>query len=240
LLEKYPDKDADTLRQIVMADVSKMSDLEVLVKHQKIDMPSLAESDIEVVLKDKYGIDPDTKPEEWSSIARTKLAIDAQSARANIKSLTNGIEMPKTVSKEQRDLEASQVLQNRVKNTSPLKEEFTKFDTFEKGGFKYDVPAEAKAKLPAMFDAMFVEAGMEATPENLQTAKDMRDGQFLLDNFEKIIEVAVKQGQTEIQKKLDEALNNTTPPNTATATDNGKPTNQLPGPGLDKLLENWR
>ena len=38
LLAKYPDKDPYTLQEIVMADVSKMSDIDVLVKAQKIRM----------------------------------------------------------------------------------------------------------------------------------------------------------------------------------------------------------
>ena len=206
-----------------MSDVSKMSDLQVLVKNQKIDLPNLAESDIELALKDKYGIDPDTKPEEWSSIAKTKIAIDAQGARANIKTLTSGIEFPKAVTKEQRDADAATALQKRIQATDPLKTEFTTFDKFKKGAIDYDVPADFKTKLPDMFQAMFIDAGLEPTPENKATAMELRDMTFLYQNIDKIIEVKVKEGQTEIQRKLDEALNNTKPPNTKTATDEGSP-----------------
>jgi hypothetical protein len=165
--------------------------------------------------------------------------MDAETARASIKSLTTGIELPKTVTKEQRDLEASANLKKRVETTAPFKADFITFDKFKRGNIDFDVPApvETKNRLSAMFDAMFIESGMEPTPENLQTAKDMRDGQFLLDNFEKIIEIEVKKGQTEIQKKLDEALHNTQPPNTKTATDEGNVKSDLPGPGLSKFLE---
>ena len=223
LKDKFPDKDENALREIAMSDVSKMSDLQVLVKNQKIDLPNLAESDIELALKDKYGIDPDTKPEEWSSIAKTKIAIDAQGARANIKTLTSGIEFPKAVTKEQRDADAATALQKRIQATDPLKTEFTTFDKFKKGAIDYDVPADFKTKLPDMFQAMFIDAGLEPTPENKATAMELRDMTFLYQNIDKIIEVKVKEGQTEIQRKLDEALNNTKPPNTKTATDEGSP-----------------
>jgi hypothetical protein len=238
LKDKFPDKDENALREIAMGDVSKMSDLQVLVKNQKIDLPNLSESDIELALKDKYGIDPDTKPEEWSSIAKTKIAIDAQGARANIKTLTSGIEFPKAVTKEQRDADAATALQKRVQETEPLKAEFTSFDKFKKGDIDYDVPADFKTKLPDMFQAMFIDAGLEPTPENKATAMELRDMTFLYQNIDKIIEVKVKEGQTEIQKKLDEALNNTKPPNTATATDEGSPQDNRRG--LGAFLEDMK
>lgn len=228
LLEKYPDKDPDALRQIVMADVSKLSDLDVLIKEKKIDLPTLSETDIREALLDKYGIDPDTKPEEWSSIVKTKIAIEAQSARANIKSLTEGIELPKAVTAEEREQQAQAELQERIRTTEPLKSDFLAFDKFKNGDFEYDVPAEYKQKLPEMFQALFIDAGMEPTAENLETAKYMRDALFLQDNFQKILEIAVKKGQTEIQAKLDEALNNTQPPNTVDKAEDTQ-TETLPG-----------
>jgi hypothetical protein len=232
LLEKYPDKDPDVLRQVVMADVSKMSDLDVLVKNQKIDLPNLSESDIKAVLLDKYGIDPETKPEEWSSISKAKIAIDAQGARANIKALTTGIELPKAVTKEERDAQAAQLLQQKIQATEPLKAEFTQFDKFKSEDFEFDVPSDYKSKLGDMFQAMFIDAGMEATKENLDTAKEMRDALFVLNNFGKIKEVIAKQAQVDLQKKLDETLNNTKLPNTATATDENTQRDKLPGKSL--------
>ena len=238
LLEKYPDKDPETLRQIVMSDVSKMSDLDVLVKNQKINLPNFTESDIKSALLDKYGIDPETKPEEWSSIAKVKMGIDAQEARTNIKTLTNGIELPKAATQEERDRIANENLQKRITESEPLKKEFLQFDKFKIGDFEYDTPADFKSKLPDMFDAFFIQAGQEATKENLQAAVELRDAMFLHQNFEKIKEVISKGAQTEIQKKLDEALNNTKPPNTATATDVGAPTDQRRG--LGAFLEDMR
>lgn len=238
LIEKYPDKDPFTLQEIVMADVSKMSDIDVLVKAQRINHPNIAESDLRAAIYRKHGIDPDTKPEEWDSVTRAELTMSADDARVSIKTLTNGIELPKTVTKEERLAAESKAIQERQKAVEPLKAEFTTFDKFKIGDFEYDSPADFKGKLPEMFEAMFVDAGMEPTKENLQTAKDMRDGMFLLQNFEKIKEVIAKQAQTEIQKKLDEKLNNDQLPNTATATDEGGQEQTLPG--LSKFLEDNR
>jgi hypothetical protein len=235
LLTKYPDKDPFALQEIAMADVDKMSDLDVLVKNQKINHPRLAEADIKAVLFKKHGIDPETKPEEWDSIARTEIAMDAENARANIKALTNGIELPKTATKEERERQANESLQRRTQAVEPLKAEFSAFDKFKIGDFEYDPSSDFKAKLPDMFQAMFIDAGLEPTDENKKTAIELRDMTFLYQNFDKIKEVITKQAQTEIQKKLDEALHNTQPPNTATATDEGGNVQTLTG--LGKFLE---
>ena len=240
LLEKYPDKDPFALQEIAMADLTKMGDLDVLVKNQKIDLPTLSEKDIREVLLDKYGIDPESKPEEWSSISKAKIAIDAQGARANIKALTNGIELPKAVTTEERKRVADENLQRKLQATEPLKAEFTNFDKFKSGDFEFDVNADYKSKLGDMFQAMFIDAGMEATKENLETAKEMRDALFVLNNFGKIQEVIAKQAQVELQKKLDEALNNTKQPNTTTASDDNANRDELPGPSLSSAFANNR
>ena len=231
LLAKYPDKDPYTLQEIVMADVSKMSDIDVLVKAQKINHPNIAENDLKAAIYKKNGIDPDIKPEDWDSVTRAELAMSADDARATLKTLTSGIEFPKAATKEQRDADAAQALQKRIQATDPLKTEFTTFDKFKKGAIDYDVPADFKTKLPDMFQAMFIDAGLEPTPENKATAMELRDMTFLYQNIDKIIEVKVKEGQTEIQRKLDEALNNTKPPNTKTATDEVSPQDNRRGLG---------
>jgi hypothetical protein len=238
LLAKYPDKDPFTLQEIVMADVSKMSDIDVLVKAQKINHPNIAESDLKAAIYKKNGIDPDIKPEEWDSVTRAELAMSADDARATLKTLTSGIEFPKAVTKEQRDADAAQALQKRIQATEPLKAEFTTFDRFKLGDLEYDTPSDFKAKLPDMFQAMFIDAGLEPTPENKATALELRDMTFLYQNFDKIKEVIVKQAQTELQKKHDEELNNTKPPNTATATDEGSPHDNRRG--LGAFLEDMK
>jgi hypothetical protein len=138
------------------------------------------------------------------------------------------------VTKEEREQAQTKAMQDRIQQTEPFKAAFTSFDKFKKGDFEYDVPSEYKSKLDDMFKAYFIDAGQEPTKENLQAAIELRDSLFLYQNLDKILEVAVKKGQTEIQKKLDEALNNTTPPNTATATDESG--QQATLPGLSKFL----
>jgi hypothetical protein len=242
LLDKYPDKDPFVLQEIAMSDLSKMGDLDVLIKEQKMDLPTLAESDIRVALLDKYGIDPETKPVEWSSIAKTKIAIDAKGARANIKSLTSGIELPKTVTAEERQAKEAEDLQKRIQATEPLKAKFSQFDKFKDERIPelgdYDVPSDYKSKLGDMFQATFIDAGMEPTEENLQSAIDLRNAFMVYENLPKIWEIAVKHGQTSVQKKVDAELHNDVQPNTTTATDDNDLEPKLPGKSLSAALAN--
>lgn len=243
LLAKYPDKDPFVLQEIVMTDVEKMGDLDVLVKNQKINHPKLQENDIKAVLFKKYGIDPETNPTDWDSIAKTEIAMDAESARANIKALTSGIEMPKTASKEELEKAQQATLQKRITDTAPIKEEFVKFDKFKDPrieDFDYDVPNDYKSKLGDMFEAMVINAGMEMTPENKEALMELRDSLLLKQELPKIWDIAFKKGQVSVQKKIDEELSNNKLPNTTTKTDIEGTKDDLPGPSLSSFFENNR
>jgi hypothetical protein len=219
LLEKYPDKDANVLQEIVMADVDKMGDLDAVAKERKIKYPSLNLADIKAVILSDLGVDTETKPEDWDSLAKSKLTMMAGDARENIKKLTQGIEFPKIVTQEERRKQAEEEQSKKIEILAPLKESFSKFDKFSHEGFDFDVPNDYQSKLPDMFDSMFIKAGMEPTQENLQSAVELRDALFLLQYFPKIREVIAKEAETKLQAKHDAELNNTQPPNTATMTD---------------------
>jgi hypothetical protein len=108
-----------------------------------------------------------------------------------------------------------------MQDISPVREQFTKFDKFSLGDFEWQVPDDYKQKASEMFNGMFIDAGLDMNEQNLATAIRMRDSNFLYENFGKIREAIVKQAQTDLQAKIDADLHNDTPPNTATATDQG-------------------
>jgi hypothetical protein len=237
---KNPDKDAVLLYEIATTDVSKMGDFDVLVKAMKMFIPNLPNggAGLRDVLYEKYGIDPEIDPKDWDDKTKTKIAIDAAMERNRISDFKKGIEMPKVISKEEREKFQAETLAKRQQSLSPVKEQFTKFEKFQHEEFEYDVPAEYKEKSAEMFDGMFIDAGLEMNEENLKTAIQLRNSNFLLENFGKIKEVIIKQAETALRAKIDEELHNTTPPNTATATDQNTG-QELPGIGnLISTLKN--
>jgi hypothetical protein len=241
LLEKYPDKDPDTLREIAMSEVSNLSDIDAVVKAHKIRLPKANEGDLKAAVLSDLGIDPTATSEEWDSVAKTKLSLRAADARDLLNQIKQGIELPKVVTKEERDRVANENLQKRLTSISPLKDEFSKFDKFKDErieGFDYDVSNEYKSKLPDMFQAMFIEAGMENTPENKAAIMELRDALFVRQELPKIWEIAFKKGANSVQAKIDEELSNKKPPNTLTRTDIETSNEDLPGPGLSKFFAN--
>jgi hypothetical protein len=241
LLDKYPDKDPDTLREIAMGDVAGLSDIDAVVKAHKIRLPKANEGDLKAAVLSDLGIDPTTLSEEWDSIAKTKLQLKAADARDLLNNIKQGIELPKTVTKEERDRVANENLQKRLTSIAPLKEEFSKFDKLKDErieGFDFDVPNDYKSKLPDMFQAMFIDAGMENTPENKAAVIELRDALLLKQELPKIWDIAFKKGANSVQAKIDEELGNKVPPNTTTRTDIEASKDDLPGPGLSAFFAN--
>jgi len=238
---KYPKSNPYLLQEIAMTDVNKMGDLDVLVKDKLLFVPDAPKEEVirKVVLK-KYGIDPTTPPEEWDEISVGEMKLDAAAARDKINGLKNVIEMPKQIlTKEERAKEEADAKVKREQAFAPLKDKFGKYDKFSKEGFEFDVPDEYKSKLPDMFKSMFIDAGLEPTDENMETAVELRDAMFLLEYFPKIKEVIAKEAGTKLEAKIDAELHNTQPPNTATASDQNPP-EQLPGKSLTDFLKDQK
>jgi len=234
-----PDKDPVLLHEIATTDVSKMGDFDLLVKAMKMFIPSLPEGGAGVrdVLNEKYGIDPEIDPKDWDTKIKTKIAIDAATERNRINELKKGIKLPQVVSKEERARLEEESLAQKKQSLQPVKDQFTKFDKFQHEGFEYDVPAEYKEKSEELFDGMFLDAGLEMNEENLKTAIQLRDSNFLLENFGKIKEIIIKEAEVAIRAKIDAELNNETPPNTATATDQ---TEKQELQGIGKLISDLK
>jgi hypothetical protein len=237
---KYPKSNPDILHKIATTDLTKMDDLDVLVKDKQLFVPDAPKEGIirSVVLK-KYGIDPTTPPEEWDEISVGEMKLDAAAARDKINGLKGVIEMPKIITKEQREQQVKEAMDKKVQALEPIKQNFSKFDKFSKDGFEFDVPEDFKSKVPDIFEAFFVNANMEPTQENIEAITELRDSQFLYQNFAKIKEVIAKEAETKSQAKIDAELHNTQPPNTATATDQGE-VDPFAGHGLSKFLQDQK
>jgi hypothetical protein len=235
---KYPKSNPDTLHKIATTDLTKMDDLDVLIKDKQLFVPDAPKEGIirSVVLK-KYGIDPTTPPEEWDEISVAEMKLDAAAARDKINNLKSVIEMPKIVSKEERQKAEQDEIAKKEQAIAPLKETFSKFDKFQKDDFGFDVPDEYKSKLPDMFQSMFIDAGLEPNEASLQSALELRDALLLYQYFPKIREIITKEAETKLQAKLDAELHNTQPPNTTTLTDHE---NVEQPAGMSKFLSDLR
>jgi hypothetical protein len=236
LLEKYPDKDPFMMQEIAMSEVDKMDDLEVVAKERKIRYPGVKLENQKAIILNELGIDPATTPEEWDSLAKDKLTMMAGDARLRIKELTNGVEIPKYQTKEEREKLLADALQRKIELTTPIKERFCQFNEFvnKKGDFRFEVPNEYKEKIPDLFQGMFIDAGLEVNEENLTIAEKIKRSNFLDEYFDQMMDIRIKEAQAIVQARVDAELNNTVEPKTQTATD----TNVIEElPRLDKIIQ---
>lgn len=236
---KYKDKDPQLLHKIATTDVNELNDFDVLVYQSKLDSPKIKEESIKAVLCDRYGIDKELlgRPEEWDELAKTKIALDSASARRNINQLKAGIEMPKVVSREERERLANEALAQKTQAIAPIRAEFSKFDKIKVGDVEYTVPDDYKSKLGDMFDAYFLKAGNDVTDENLTTVLELRDSMFLWENRNEIAQAITKEAERKVRAEMEDKLGNTQLPNTATASDASVTKAKGEMGGVNKFLE---
>ena len=220
LQEKHPNLDKDVLAELAMSDIDKMGDLEVIARERKLRVPKASIENLKAVIKKEIGVDADQSQDEWSDLANTELAIKAADAREKVKQLLSGIELPKVVTKEERDRIAAESLTEKTKRAEPFKEIFSKFDAYKNGDFEFAVPDEFKAKVPEIFKGMFIDGGVEINEANLATAELIKKALFVEEYLPKMLEVRDKLTEARIKAEYDKLVHNDTPPNTTTAADN--------------------
>jgi hypothetical protein len=219
LIEKYPDRDPDILSELAMSDVDKMSDLEVLARERKMRGSKSTLDNIKAVIMKEIGADPTTRPEEWDSMVTTELELKATDARDRIKQLLSGVEIPKIVTKEERQAMMAKALEDKSNAIKPIQQVFEKFETFKVGDTDFVVPDEFKSKLPDIFKGMFIDGGLEVNEENIATAELIKKALFVEEYLPKMLELHEKQVRTKVKEETDKLLHNDQPPNTTIATD---------------------
>ena len=221
---QHPDKNPILLQEIATTDLSKLDDVKVLVKSILLEQPDLAESDVEDYLQEEYGIDKDTPREEWSNALKTKISIKASEKRKELGVLKSQINLPEVMTPEQREAKIAEQKETTKKAIEPYAEKFAQYDKFARTvgdkQFEFVVPDEYKEGLKPMFEAFFL-SGNEVNENNLKSIQEVRDGQMLLQNFDSVYRAIESDVEARLRRETDETLGNTTPPNTATASDEG-------------------
>ena len=221
---QHPDKNPILLQEIATTDLAKLDDVKVLVKSILLEQPDLAESAVEEYLQEEYGIDKDTPREEWSNALKTKIKIKAAEKRKELAVLKSQIKTPEVLTPEQRAAKVEEAKEATKKAIAPYADKFAQYDKFTRTigdkQFEFVVPDDYKESLKPMFETFFL-AGNEVNEANLTAIQDVRDGQLLLKNFDHVYRAIESDVEARVRREMDKQLGNETPPNTATATDEG-------------------
>jgi len=237
LIAKHPDLDPDILSSVAISDLDKMTDIEVIAKERMINVKGLTFDEARLAKLADFGIDSETNPEEWDGVAKARIKIAAAEARERVKSLLGGIEVPKPISAEEIEAKRTKALEEKVKATAPIKEIFTKFDTYKNGEFEFTPPDEFKSKLGDIWNGFFIDGGLEVNEENISTAELIKEALFVKEYLPKMLEVHEKTIRAKLKEEQDALLHNDMPPNTATATDQGDSVDP-DKPGLNSFFQN--
>lgn len=233
-----PDLNPVILQEVVMADIKQMDDFSALVKSTMLERTDLDQGDIEAVLYDKYGIDPDTPKEDWERLAKTKIALDAKVAKDKFAELQSSVQLPEVRTQEQMVEELRLAKEAKVQEITPYADKFTAFDKFtrevkEGEVFEFDVPSDYRDSLGDMFKGFFVDGNLPINEANLETVVRLRNADFLYENFNKIHEVIEKAAISKHKEATDALLNNTQPENRNVNQEIVDEREGLPGRGVD-------
>lgn len=221
LRKQHPDKSPSMLQEIVTSDAKVMDDLDVLIKNEVLENPDLigGEQGAKDIIFDRYGLDSEVPKAEWSTLVQNKIKVEARTARKAWDELKATVTMPTLATPEEREAEKVRLLEEKKQNITPIKETFSKFPKFtveidEGKILDFNVPSEYEETLPAMFDAFFLNGGLDVTEENLSSMEDLKKGLMLLQNIKQIYKTIEGDVETRMKAERDKLLGNEAPSNT--------------------------
>ena len=241
--KQMPGKDPVLIEKVITSDLSKVSDFELLVDEFLLDNPGFGGDRTRAanVLIKKHGIDPEEKPEEWDSVTKDELMVDANRARERFKGLADKVELPTVVKPEDRA--AAQAQQEEELKTSwkePIgriseyKEETIKDDDGNVM-LKFTVPDDFKSSIGKEVEAMVTSSGIPVNEDSLKFIEATIRKEMIFQNLPKILKVYGSDLESQWQKKKDEEEGNATPPNKQTAPENMSEEGKQQG--LEKMLD---
>ena len=241
--KQMPGKDPVLIEKVITSDLSKVSDFELLVDEYLLDKPGFGGDRTRAanVLIKRHGIDPEEKPEEWDSVTKDELMVDANRARERCKGLADKVELPTVVKPEDRA--AAQAQQEEELKTSwkePIgriseyKEETIKDDDGNVM-LKFTVPDDFKSSIGKEVEAMVTSSGIPVNEDSLKFIEATIRKEMIFQNLPKILKVYGSDLESQWQKKKDEEEGNVTPANKQTAPENMSEEGKQQG--LDKMLD---
>jgi len=220
-----PDVDPGVVTRLLSHDKQKLADFDLLVYDHLMLHPETidgAEGARELVAK-KYDVDVEESPEKWDRVSRNLIMADARTAERRIAQLKSEIKLPQAATPEVIEAQRAEATQKMKAAWAPYVNEISTFDKLVVPGddgatlLEMEVPKAFRDTLPEYVNGVIEQTGLEPKPENLKEIIDYRNRMFVYEYLPKILEVYGNNIRSELEKAKHELLNNTTPPNTATA-----------------------
>jgi hypothetical protein len=226
--KKFRDKDPDVVHRIQSNDFNSLSDIDKLILADKLKVPGNISDDVrkQGVLK-KLGIETEDLS-ELSTLDRYAIASAVADQKALFDEIRNFKPEPMkfdiVAEKEKRDKQKQEKVQELQKRWQPLASSLMKnykeakaFTNDDKGNsveiFKYSAGEDFQKNFFEPFMATIIKSGMEPTEKNVQAAADYLDQQFKIQNFDRIVNEAIKHGKTLSAEATHKEIHNDKPQN---------------------------
>jgi hypothetical protein len=225
-LKNNPDKDATVAARLFTSDVSKLSDLDILTQFELLDGTLGDEAKMRSDIAEKYAIDLEADPKEWSALAKSQLRRDANKARAEIKAMKEGIALPERVDVESKRKQAQEDANARAeqlqkgwstevpKLLADLKSvEVIDYDKDNKAEsiFTYAVADEDKKQMGEDIMGYLISSGKEINDNNIKEAAGTIRGWYVLNNLPKMFKAFKSELAAVIDEQKDKETHNPNP-----------------------------
>ena len=185
---------------------SEMDDLMAVKVQMAPDNPSLTASEVELLLKSKYNLDPDLNSEQDLNVAKLQLKIEAEQARSSIENMRSKYMLPESKSTSGESFINDDWISKMSKEVDAL--EGLEFDLGGDKTFTFGLDEsyrnqlkESNSQLDYFFDS-FVKDDGNWDFDALSSTMAVRD------NIDKIVSSAYTQGLSDGQRGIvDKAAN---------------------------------
>ena len=185
---------------------SEMDDLMAVKVQMATDNPSLTASEVELLLKSKYNLDPDLNSEQDLNVAKLQLKIEAEQARSSIENMRSKYMLPESKSTSGESFINDDWISKMSKEVDAL--EGLEFDLGGDKTFTFGLDEnyrnqlkESNSQLDYFFDS-FVKDDGSWDFDALSSTMAVRD------NIDKIVSSAYTQGLSDGQRGIvDKAAN---------------------------------
>ena len=185
---------------------SEMDDLMAVKVQMATDNPSLTASEVELLLKSKYNLDPDLNSEQDLNVAKLQLKIEAEQARSSIENMRSKYMLPESKSTSGESFINDDWISKMSKEVDAL--EGLEFDLGGDKTFTFGLDEsyrnqlkESNSQLDYFFDS-FVKDDGNWDFDALSSTMAVRD------NIDKIVSSAYTQGLSDGQRGIvDKAAN---------------------------------
>lgn len=179
-----------------------MDDMTAVRVNMAMDHSNLSQQELDLLVKSKYNIDPDTQTEQQVQLAQLQLKMDAQAARTSIEKVRNDYAAP--LKQEQTQEDVSLIDDQWITNMSKEVDAFEglEFDLGDGQNFTFGLSDQYRGELKqknAELDTFFNSYVNEDGNWNFDLLSSHR---AVIDNIDAIVANAYKQGMSSGRKGL--------------------------------------